>query len=59
MSITFALVVTAISSVLGVVAGAILCHFGGITDLVFQRMIEIWSSIPSLYVIIILSAVFS
>ena len=59
LSITFALVVTAISSVLGVIAGAIQGYFGGITDLVFQRVIEIWSSIPSLYVIIILSAVFS
>ena len=59
LSITFALVVTAVSSVLGIVAGAIQGYFGGITDLVFQRVIEIWSSIPSLYVIIILSAVFS
>ena len=59
LSITFALVVTAISSVLGIAAGAIQGYFGGVVDLVFQRLIEIWSSIPSLYVIIILSAVFS
>ena len=33
-------------------------YFGGLTDLIFQRVIEIWASVPSLYVIIILSAVF-
>ncbi|MDQ2066815.1 ABC transporter permease [Xinfangfangia sp. CPCC 101601] len=59
LSITFALVVTLVSSVIGIIAGAIQGYFGGLTDLIFQRVIEIWSSIPSLYVIIILSAVFT
>jgi microcin C transport system permease protein len=59
LSITFALVVTVLSSAVGIVAGAVQGYFGGLTDLVTQRVIEIWSSIPSLYVIIILSAVFT
>jgi microcin C transport system permease protein len=59
LSVTFALIVTILTSVIGVVAGAIQGYFGGRTDLLFQRFIEIWGSIPSLYVIIILSGVFS
>ena len=59
LSITFALIVTALSSAVGVVAGALQGYFGGLTDLIFQRVIEIWTSIPSLYVIIILSAIFT
>ena len=59
LSITFALIVTVFSTLLGVTAGAIQGYFGGAIDLVFQRTIEIWSSVPSLYVIIILSAVFT
>jgi microcin C transport system permease protein len=57
LSILFALIVTAVSSVLGVIAGAIQGFFGGRTDLIFQRVLEIWSSMPSLYVIIILFAI--
>jgi microcin C transport system permease protein len=59
ISIIFALTVVGISSVLGVMAGAAQGYFGGITDLLFQRFVEIWSSMPLLYVIIILSAIFS
>jgi microcin C transport system permease protein len=57
LSILFALIVTAVSSVLGIIAGAIQGFFGGRTDLIFQRVLEIWSSMPSLYVIIILFAI--
>ncbi len=56
-SVLFALIVTSISSVLGVAAGAVQGYFGGRTDLIFQRALEIWGSTPSLYVIIILFAI--
>ncbi|MFQ5622551.1 MAG: ABC transporter permease [Paracoccaceae bacterium] len=57
ISILFAIVVTFISSVIGVAAGALQGYFGGWLDLIFQRLIEIWGSTPSLYVIIILAAI--
>ncbi len=57
LSVLFALIVTALSSVIGVFAGAIQGYFGGKTDLIFQRIIEIWASTPQLYVIIILFAI--
>lgn len=57
LSILFTLIVTTISSVLGIAAGAVQGYFGGRTDLVFQRLLEIWGSTPSLYVIIILFAI--
>ncbi len=56
-SVLFALILTALSSVIGVAAGAIQGYFGGWVDLSFQRFIEIWSAIPALYVLIILAAV--
>jgi microcin C transport system permease protein len=58
LSVTFALIVTALTSVIGI-AGAVQGYFGGRTDLIFQRVIEIWGSVPSLYVIIILLAVWA
>ncbi|MGD9916648.1 MAG: ABC transporter permease [Paenirhodobacter sp.] len=57
ISVMFALIVTLVSSVIGVAAGAVQGYFGGRVDLIFQRMLEIWSSTPSLYVIIILFAI--
>lgn len=57
LSVFFALIVTLLSSVVGIAAGAIQGYFGGWTDLLFQRFIEIWSSSPSLYIIIILFAI--
>ena len=57
LSILFTLIVTAVSSVIGISAGAIQGYFGGRTDLIFQRLLEIWSSTPSLFVIIILFAI--
>lgn len=58
ISILFALALTAIGVVLGVITGAIQGFFVGKTDLVFQRFIEIWSAMPELYLLIIFSAVF-
>ena len=59
ISTLFALAVVAASSVLGIVAGAAMGYFGGWVDLLFQRLVEIWQNIPGLYVIIILSALFT
>ena len=56
ISVLFGLVLTLLSSVIGVAAGAVQGYFGGWTDLLFQRFIEIWSSIPTLYLLIILAA---
>ncbi|MFA8386943.1 MAG: ABC transporter permease [Pelagibaca sp.] len=57
LSILFTLIVTVAASVVGIVAGALQGYFGGWLDLIFQRIIEIWSSTPSLYIIIILFAI--
>jgi microcin C transport system permease protein len=57
ISVLFGLLLTFLSSVVGVAAGAVRGYFGGKVDLVFQRILEIWSSIPSLFVLIILSRV--
>ncbi|NOE28451.1 ABC transporter permease [Ruegeria sp. HKCCD6157] len=57
LSILFTLLVTGAASLIGIFAGAIQGFFGGWLDLIFQRIIEIWSATPSLYVIIIMFAV--
>ncbi|MEI4232619.1 ABC transporter permease [Roseovarius sp. D22-M7] len=57
LSVLFTLIVTFLSSVIGIFAGAVQGYFGGKTDLFFQRIIEIWASTPQLYVIIILFAI--
>jgi microcin C transport system permease protein len=59
ISVLFALVVAGISSVIGIASGAIQGYFGGAVDLFFQRIVEIWVNLPSLYIIIILSAIFT
>lgn len=59
VSVLFALALTAIGTVLGILTGAIQGFFGGKTDLAFQRFIEIWGSMPELYLLIIFSAVFA
>jgi len=58
VSVLFALALTFTGVVLGVITGAVQGFFGGKTDLVFQRFIEIWGSMPSLYLLIIFSAIF-
>ena len=56
ISVAFGLILTVISSLIGMAAGAIQGYFGGWTDLIFQRFIEIWTSMPGLYLLIILAA---
>ena len=57
LSVLFTLIVTAASTLIGIFAGAVQGYFGGRTDLIFQRIIEIWAATPQLYVIIILFAI--
>ena len=56
ISVLFGLVLTIASSIVGVAAGAVQGYFGGRIDLYFQRFMEIWDSVPVLYLLIILSA---
>ncbi|MCY4505188.1 MAG: ABC transporter permease, partial [Hyphomicrobiales bacterium] len=57
ISVLFGLSLTILSSLIGIAAGAVQGYFGGWLDLALQRLIEIWTSVPSLYLLIILSAV--
>ncbi|MEP5762072.1 MAG: ABC transporter permease [Litoreibacter sp.] len=57
LSILFTIAVTVAASLVGITAGAVQGFFGGRTDLIFQRFLEIWGSTPSLYVIIIMFAI--
>ncbi len=57
ISVLFGLVLTIASSVIGVMAGAVQGYFGGWVDLIAQRLIEIWTSVPSLYLLLIISSV--
>lgn len=59
VSVLFGLALTAIGTVLGIMAGAVQGYFAGKTDLAFQRFIEIWSAMPELYLLIIFSAIFA
>ena len=59
VSVLFALALTFTGVVLGVLSGAVQGYFGGKTDLAFQRFMEIWGSMPELYLLIIFSAVFA
>jgi microcin C transport system permease protein len=57
ISVLFGLTLTALSSLVGITAGAVQGYFGGRIDLYFQRVIEIWSSLPILYLLIILASI--
>lgn len=57
ISILFGLALTIISSIVGITAGAIQGYFGGWVDLTFQRFIEVWTSVPSLYLLIIIASI--
>jgi microcin C transport system permease protein len=57
ISVLFGLVLMVCSSMVGVLAGAVQGYFGGKVDLYFQRFIEIWSGLPTLYLLIILSSI--
>ncbi|HZD25853.1 MAG TPA: ABC transporter permease [Alphaproteobacteria bacterium] len=56
ISVLFGLILTVVSSAIGVAAGAVQGYFGGWTDLLFQRFIEIWQGLPILYLLIILAS---
>jgi microcin C transport system permease protein len=56
ISVLFGLILTLVSSVIGILAGAIQGYFGGWTDLLFQRFMEIWSGLPELFLLIILAS---
>ena len=58
LSILFGLALTATGTFVGIIAGAIQGYFGGRTDLVFQRFIEIWGAMPELYLLIIFASIF-
>ncbi|MBV6488887.1 MAG: Inner membrane ABC transporter permease protein YejE [Pseudorhodoplanes sp.] len=57
ISVLFGLTLTIISSMVGITAGAVQGFSGGWTDLIFQRVIEIWTSVPSLYLLLIILSV--
>src|SRR6185312_14505067 len=57
ISVLFGLMLTVLSSVIGVVVGALSGYFGGWTDLLIQRFIDVWVAIPSLYLLLIISSV--
>ena len=57
ISVLFGLALTTISSVIGIVVGAVSGYFGGWTDLLLQRFIDIWTSVPALYLLLIISSV--
>jgi len=57
ISILFGLILTLLSSIVGIMAGAVQGYFGGWVDLLFQRFIEVWQGLPILYLLIILASV--
>ena len=57
ISVLFGLSLTLLSSIVGIIAGAVQGYFGGLVDLLFQRFIEIWSGLPILFLLIILASV--
>jgi microcin C transport system permease protein len=57
ISVLFGLILTILSSIVGVAAGAVQGYYGGWLDLLFQRFIEIWNSMPTLFMLIILASV--
>lgn len=58
ISVLFAMALTLIGTLVGIVAGALQGYFGGRFDLLFQRFMEVWGSMPELYLLIIFSAIF-
>lgn len=59
LSVLFGLCLTVLGVIVGVLTGALMGYFGGKVDLVTQRFIEIWSSMPELYLLIIFASIFS
>lgn len=58
LSVIFAFILTTVSSMIGIFIGAVQGYFGGKTDLILQRFIEIWDSLPQLFILIIIASVF-
>lgn len=58
LSVVFAFLLTFVSSVIGIAAGAIQGYFGGKIDIIFQRVVEIWESLPQLFILIIIASIF-
>ncbi|WP_417910741.1 ABC transporter permease [Candidatus Electronema sp. PJ] len=58
LSVLFGFALTLIGTLTGIIAGAVQGYFGGRTDLIFQRFIEIWSAMPELYLLIIFASIF-
>jgi microcin C transport system permease protein len=56
ISVLFGLALTVLSTIIGIAAGAVQGYFGGAVDLSMQRFLEIWSSMPTLYLLIILAS---
>lgn len=57
ISMLFGLLLTVISSVIGIAAGAVQGYFGGLLDLLFQRFLELWSSLPQLFILILMASI--
>jgi microcin C transport system permease protein len=57
VSVLFGFTLTIAASVIGIAAGAVQGFYGGLTDLLFQRFMEIWSGLPELYLLIILASI--
>ena len=57
MSILFGLLLASLSSIIGILAGAVQGYFGGLIDLISQRVIEVWSSMPQLYILMIIASI--
>ncbi|MBE6450715.1 MAG: ABC transporter permease [Alphaproteobacteria bacterium] len=58
LSVVFAFILTFVSSLIGIVIGAVQGYFGGKTDIILQRFIEVWESLPQLFILIIIASVF-
>ena len=58
LSVIFAFILTFFSSIIGIFAGAVQGYFGGKTDIIMQRFIEIWESLPQLFILIIIASLF-
>jgi len=56
ISVLFGLILTLVSSLIGIIAGAVQGYVGGWTDLLMQRIVEVWSGLPALYILIILAS---
>ena len=57
LSVLFGFSLTTVTSIVGIFAGAVQGYYGGLTDLLFQRFIEIWNGMPELYLLIILGSI--